>query len=366
MRNSNINFETFKGDVVENTEIFFELPAIKGMQAGRPYYVTMCPLHLVAKIFTFTDNSLPPEMRVQRVLNKQRIPEMRDYILNNRDNYVFSALTASVDGELLFESEGISNSVGQLRIPINSRIIINDGQHRRAAIEAVLEECPDLRHEDISIVLYYDLGLDRSQQMFTDLNRHAIRPTKSLNILYDNRDIFSIMIKECILKIPMFNGSVENEKTCISNRSKELFTLSGIFHASKLLFQKQYHVDTESQSIITAYWNAVASNMLIWQKAKDRVMTPDFFRQTYICAHAITLKALGEVGRVLISNCSDQSKWSDKLQFLQSINWNKESPDLQGLVIINGRIASSQINQKAFFEYILSKADWDFTSERID
>ena len=222
--------------MVSRMEKYFEFPAIKGLQAGRPYYAIMCPLHLVAKFFTYTDNSLPPDMRVQRVLNKQRIPEMRDYILKNRDSYVFSALTASVDGKLKFEPTMIHGSVGQLKIPVDSRIIINDGQHRRAAIEAALDECPDLRHEDISVVIFYDLGLDRSQQIFTDLNRYAIRPTKSLNILYDNRDAFSLMIKECITQIPMFNGSVENEKSTLSNRSKELFTLSGIFFATKLLF----------------------------------------------------------------------------------------------------------------------------------
>ena len=121
---------------------FIELPAVKGMQANMPYYTVMCPLNLVAMLFTYTDNSLPPEMRVQRVLNKQRIPEMKDYILTNRDCYVFSALTASVDGEIEFNPAKKNAAFGELKISTDSRIIINDGQHRRAAIEAALEECP--------------------------------------------------------------------------------------------------------------------------------------------------------------------------------------------------------------------------------
>lgn len=347
-----------------NSKNCFEFSAIRGMQAGRPYYAIMCPLHLVAKFFTYTDNSLPPDMRVQRVLNKQRIPEMRDYVLNNRDSYVFSALTASVDGDLLFEQTDEDSSMGRLKIPINSRIIINDGQHRRAAIEAALEDCPDLRHEDISIILYYDLGLERSQQMFSDLNRYALRPTKSLNILYDNRDAFSIMIKDCIAYIPMFLGSVENEKSSLSNRSKELFTLSGLYYATKLLLRGVKPSEADISKTIVDFWNAVADNMSDWKNAKARIISPDVFRQKYICAHAIALKAIGEIGSKLLSISPDRNHWKGQLAFLQDISWEKENPELQGLVIIDGRISSSQSNQKAFANYLLVKAGWDDGIER--
>ena len=115
---------------------YIELPAVSGIQAGRPYYCIMCPLRLVSGLFTYTDSSLPPSMREQRTLNKQRIPEMRDYVLQNRDSYIFSALTASVDGDMDFVPYRNARGLGKLRIAPDARIIINDGQHRRAAIEA--------------------------------------------------------------------------------------------------------------------------------------------------------------------------------------------------------------------------------------
>jgi DNA sulfur modification protein DndB len=338
-----------------------ELPAVKGIQANMPYYTVMCPLQLVAKLFTYTDNSLPPEMRAQRVLNKQRIPEMKDYVLNNRDCYVFSALTASVDGEMQFILAKSSVGIGTLKISSNARIIINDGQHRRAAIEAALSDCPDLRYEDIAIVLYHDIGLARSQQMFTDLNRYAIRPTKSLNILYDNRDKFSMLIKECIEQIPMFRGKTENEKSTISNRSTSLFTLSGIFHATMLLLKDV--PEEECRETICGYWNAVTENMLVWQQAKNKLIKPDDFRQKYICAHAIALKALGEIGNHLVRQHPDKTLWRQKLAFLQTLNWDKQSDELQGLVMIKGRISSSTSNQKAFSAYLLNKSGWKEASE---
>lgn len=337
-----------------------ELPAVKGMQANMPYYTVMCPLNLVAGLFTYTNNSLPPEMKVQRVLNKQRIPEMKNYILNNRDSYVFSALTASVDGELEFTPAKKGAAFGELKISSTSRIIINDGQHRRAAIEAALDDCPPLRYEDIAIVIYHDIGLGRSQQMFTDLNRYAIRPTKSLNILYDNRDRFSLIIKDCIQRIPVFSGRVESEKSTISNRSKALFTLSGIFHASKLLLRDVPYDDYAE--ILCAFWNAVAENIPMWQQAKEKTLSPQDFRERYICAHAIALKALGVMGNYLVLSVPDKKLWGKKLCFLQEIRWEKESSELQGLVMINGRISSSTSNQQAFAEYLLKKSRWSIAS----
>lgn len=342
---------------MKQREKYFELPAVKGIQAGKPYYSVMCPLYMVASFFTYSDNSLPPEMRVQRILNKQRIPEMKEYILKNRDCYVFSALTASVDGELEFVPHRNSSS-GQLKIPMNSRIIINDGQHRKAAIESALQECPELRYEDISIVIYYDLGLSRSQQMFTDLNRYAVRPTKSLNILYDNRDSFSLLIKECITHIPMFNGSVENEKSSLSNRAKALFTLSGIFHATRLLLHGNQTLDEKAGDVIVSYWNAVAFNMKVWQLAKNKEISSDDFRKDFVCAHTITLKALGILGNILLNQKVDNLYWNDKLKFLQDINWSKDSNDLQGLVIVDGYISSSRNNEKAFANYLIKKSCW--------
>ena len=80
----------------------YTFPAIRGIQAGREYYTTMCPLRLIPKIFVFDDEEIPVELRAQRTLNKGRLPEMSRYILDNPDNYCFSAITASIDADVNF------------------------------------------------------------------------------------------------------------------------------------------------------------------------------------------------------------------------------------------------------------------------
>ena len=61
----------------------YNFPAIRGIQAGREYYISMCPLRLIPRIFLFDEDELNPELRAQRILNKSRIPEMARYILAN-------------------------------------------------------------------------------------------------------------------------------------------------------------------------------------------------------------------------------------------------------------------------------------------
>jgi len=171
------------GGAARNMDSFgWTFPAIRGVQAGREYYVSMCPLRLIPRIFLFDEEELVPELRAQRTLNKNRVPEIARYILDNRRDYVFSALTASVDAKVRFEPVGEGDEgtrMGALHIPMAAKFIINDGQHRRAAIDMALKEKPELGSESIAVVFFLDIGLDRSQQMFADLNRYAIRPASA-------------------------------------------------------------------------------------------------------------------------------------------------------------------------------------------
>jgi DNA sulfur modification protein DndB len=208
------------------------------VQAGREYYTSMFPLRHIPRILSFDEEELRPELRAQRTLNRQRVPEIARYLLDNPQGYTFSSLTASIDGEVTFEplgDDGSERDVGQLRIPMDATILINDGQHRHAAIKAAIQENPDLGDETISVVLFLDVGLKRSQQMFADLNRYPVRPTTSLSLLYDHRDEAAQLAKGVMCNLPLFAELTETERSTISNRSIKLFTLSGIHNATKVL-----------------------------------------------------------------------------------------------------------------------------------
>lgn len=321
--------------------------AIRGRQAGREYYITMCPLKLVPKLFLFYEDELPPELRSQRVLNKARIPDISKYITTNKDSYVFSAITASIDSDVTFENVIIdaeeSADIGRLRIPLDARFILNDGQHRRAAIEEALKECPDIGEETISVVFFVDAGLVQTQQMFADLNKHAVRPTRSIGILYDHRDPLSSLACELVEKIPVFRDLTEMEKTSISNRSTKLFTLSGIYQGTQTLLRKSEKsalISDDETELAIDYWQNVTDNMRDWKLAAEKKVSTSELRRDYVHAHTLVIHSLGRVGSALLSTPGIDYK--DALKGLNKIDWaRKNSARWEGRAMINGRISKS-------------------------
>ncbi|WP_240882611.1 DNA sulfur modification protein DndB, partial [Pseudomonas aeruginosa] len=169
-------------------------PCVRGMQAGRPCYIAMCPMRLVPRIFVFNEENVPADLRAQRKLNLARVPEIASYLVENRTDYTLSAITASVNATVQFDpfsDTGSGQNIGTLSIPMDAQILINDGQHRRAAIEQAIQENPELGYDNIPVLFFIDDGLQRSQQMFADLNKHAVRPSDSISTLYDHRDHIS-------------------------------------------------------------------------------------------------------------------------------------------------------------------------------
>ena len=159
----------------------YNFPVVRGIQAGTEYYIAMVPLKMLIKLFPTDDEEyVPPEYRAQRKLNETRIPIISKYILDNRNSYVFSALAASIDGKFSFKPSKENKDTGILCIDMDAHFLINDGQHRKAAILAALKEDESLEDETISIVFYSDKGLERSQQIFTDLNKNAVKPQRSM------------------------------------------------------------------------------------------------------------------------------------------------------------------------------------------
>lgn len=325
----------------------YVFPSIRGVQAGREYYISMCPLRLIPRIFIFDEEELKPELRAQRSLNRQRVPEMARYILSNPRGYTFSALTASVDGKVKFEPLGQGEDdrhIGRLRIPMTARFVINDGQHRRAAIEAALIENPDLGDETISVVFFLDVGLKRCQQMFADLNRFAVRPTPSLGLLYDHRDLDAQTAKGVVERVSVFNGLTETERSTISNRSIKLFTLSGIHHATQTLLQG-LPLETAEARLATAveFWDEVSRVIPDWQLARDRKVSAADLRRDYVHAHSLALAALARAGNVLLR--SPDRSWKSVLRKLTALDWSRSNTtQWEGRAMNAGRLSKRNVN----------------------
>jgi DNA sulfur modification protein DndB len=327
----------------------YQFLSIRGIQAGKEFYSSMCPLKLIPKIFLYDEEELEPELRAQRTLNRSRIPEIARYIVENPKEYIFSAITASIDGDVIFEpldEHGTNRNVGKLIIPMSARFLINDGQHRRAAIEEALKQWPQLGDENISVVFFLDNGLKKSQQMFADLNKHAVRPTKSLGILYDHRDPLSELSRNLIGSVSFFKGFTETEKTTISNRSIKLFTLSSVYQATKALLDKTKKLEIttpEEEALAKDFWEHVGKYIPDWQLAVSREVSAAELRKTFIHAHGLALVALGRMGHDLIS--AHPRAWKTKLMALKKVDWTRSNLKIwDGRATVGGRVSKARDN----------------------
>ena len=323
-------------------------PAVRGVQAGRTFYIAMCPMKIIPKIFVFDEEEVPPELRAQRILNRARIPEISTYLVENPKGYILSALTASVDAKVTFQpfgAAGLESSMGVLNVPMDARILINDGQHRRAAIEEAIKDTPALGQDNIPVLFFVDAGLAKSQQMFADLNKYAIRPSTSLGTLYDHRDATSELARYVANHSEAFSGVTEMERNTISNRSTKLFTLSSIKHACRALLRKSLKdaVNEQEKELAKDFWNVVAANVPDWKRARNREVSTADLRENFIHSHGVALHALGIVGAQLISE--KPSKWKPVLTRLKQLDWSRTNTKLwEGRAMVHGRISKASTN----------------------
>ncbi|MEG4499269.1 DNA sulfur modification protein DndB [Microcoleus sp. F10-C6] len=350
------------------------LPVIRGIQAGREYYVSMCPVRFLPKLFPFESEDLPPSMRAKRALNKARIPEIADYFVKNPTNYTCGAIAASIDADITFEAvgnEAEERKIGRLRVPMDAKFTINDGQHRRAAFEMALRENPQLGYETVALILFLDIGLEKSQQMFADLNNFQVPLESSLSVLYNHRDDRAFVVKAVVKQVEVFRCLTEMERGSLNGRSHKLFALSAIDRAIMALLsnihrseqpkpsgsrtkkeQKEEEIAQKIQ-LAVSYWNAVSSFIPDWQLVLHKQVAAGEMRRDCVHCHSVVLESLGEVGAALRSVFPES--WEERLSLLQQVDWSISNPDWDGGILLKGGISKSRASVSWMSDYLKMK-----------
>lgn len=321
--------------------LVYRFPAVRGIQAHKDYYVCMIPLGLLNKIFLSQNNDVGPEYRAQRRLNEARIPEIRDYILNNRSSYVFSALAASVDGSICFDAS-TNPTIGILEVDMNATFLINDGQHRKAAIDTALREDPSLAEETIPVVLFRDEGLQRSQQMFTDLNKHAVITSKSLNTLYESKDDVALITKRVIEEIPFLRKYTDKERDNLGKYSSNIFTLNTFYTATKRILSIFKGSFDNKYLFALNFWENIVANMREWNEMNNGELSKKDLRENYIVTQGVTILALGRLGKFYSEH--PEINIAQSLTGLRSIDWSRTNTTywLGRAIKTNGTINRSE------------------------
>jgi DNA sulfur modification protein DndB len=303
-------------------------PAMRGRMGGRQYYATVMSLAEIPRLFKFTDwEDCTPELRAQRVLNRSRVPDIAKYILDNEDGYLFSSITASYKSDVKFVPMADNAELGLLEMELeNVEFVINDGQHRCAAVAAAVKENPNIGKEKISVLLFEQENTERLQQMFSDLNRFAHKTSKSLDILYDHRDNLSALTMDLSEKVDVFRDMIDKERITIPMRSPKLFTLSALYDANEELLgdkidKKGTSGYEEKLATASEFWAEITTAILDWQKVKDGELKAPQLRQEKINTHAVVTRAIGGLGKALLE--AHPTDWKTRLAALKTIDWRK-------------------------------------------
>lgn len=320
-------------------EFVYKFPVVKGIQAERVYYIAMVPLKMLAKLFPSEDEYVPPEFRAQRRLNESRIPVISKYIVENKKNYVFSALAASIDGDFEFKKSDIAVDVGVLEVSMDARFLINDGQHRKAAILEAIKEDESLGNETIAVVLYEDKGLRRSQQIFTDLNKHAVKISNSIAELYDSRDELAVINRNVINQVAFFNEYTDKEKDILGKFSSNLFTLNTFYTANKRIVGMSEMAEG-AEAFLIKYWNCVADNIIQWNELIRHEISKVDLRENYIITQGVVIQAFGMIGSYFYRN--QEMDFSIYMKKLKAINWKRNASQWKLRIIrADGKIITS-------------------------
>lgn len=342
----------------------FQVPATRGRMGITDYYLTALPFGAVTKLFLFDPDEmleLTPENRSQRALNSKRIPEIAHYVLDHED-YIFSAITVSVDSdEVEFIPVQDGTDIGNLVLPLEAKYVINDGQHRVAGITEALRHDRRLDKDTISVVVLPDGGLERSQQIFSDLNRTVHKTSKSLDILFDHRLPINGITMACLKHVPLFRDRIDKERVSLSVRSPKFATLSGLQQANVQLLgglsENLPEADVENMTLLAVdYWTRLTDVVVPWRDILDGDTKPQQARQMYVSSYALSLWALGFAGAAArAAHNGYDGNWADVLKGLSDIDWRKTNPDWQGICMSDSEVVTRAPTRRATAKYIMWK-----------
>lgn len=374
----------------ERSQFSYAFPAVAGMQAGRAYYAAQVPFSVLVKLFTFDDEeAVPAHLRAQRVLNERRAEAIGDYVVENPTAYILPAITASVSAEMSFEPvqvPGAGGRIGVLHIPMEATMLINDGQHRRRGIEQALAARPELRDETITVTIFFDQGLERSQQMFADINGKQVKPSSAINALYDRRNPFNAWVLSVIDVVPGLRARIDVENNTVPAKSAKLWSLIAFKKFLSLLTGiTEANVTTidaaklaEIDAFVLAFFEACGEHIPGWRAMMAGDISAYEVREGLVIGHTVWLEALAMFARralftgYLVDHCNpeegiirpDLAIW-ERMEALAKVDARKESRMWAGRCVVLGKMQKTSDGVKGSAIRLLRLANVSLTKDQL-
>ena len=377
-------------DFAEKAGKVMRVPALKGHLGGVDFYLITLTLGEVPRYIIGTDPNLPPDLRENRKASPARFSEIASYIINNPDDYRFSALTCTYGKNGTTEPikwepadpnapAGMPGwMLGMLTLNQQDPLIIVDGQHRLGAIREATEKDPDLRDDSIAIVLFPYISLEANQQLFSDLNRTAKKTSKSLDVFFDRRDIVNRVVQGIVEKVSVFKGRVDKENISVIKSPTMVFTLAGIYQATGPmikgalkggLFQeelsKENNNEDEYTDFLAGVWEFIANQFPEWGKVARGEVNIAQERQNYLHWNSGVLSSIGEFVGITMGERGTDWKNAVKtaLTHPDNANWRRDGRQWQGLVLAGEQVLPRSAVRIQLIAYLKLKGNLPLTDK---
>jgi DNA sulfur modification protein DndB len=350
--------------LAKDATYLMSVPALKGRMGNVDYYVLTLPYSTVTKYLTTTDRNLPVRERENRKPTPSRYAVISSYITKNPETYRFSSLTCTYgkDGtHAPFDwapggTSGDARFIGTLTLDQRDPLIIVDGQHRFEGIKKALESKeadPLLADDMISVVLFPYSSVRAAQQLFSDLNRNAKKTTKSLDILFDRRDIVNRVVQKLIDKVSVFVGRVNLEDAGIAAQSNDMFTLAGVYQATAPMIDAAFDAGLLTEELVpkenpsetadvekhyldflTDVWEFIAAQFPEWGEVVNGELDIRDARSKYLHWNSGVISGIGEfVAACMREKGQDwQKAVAAALKHTENRGWRRDENHWQGLV----------------------------------
>jgi len=237
------------------------------------YYVTVMKLGKVAKECQLAEEihaNKDLDDMIQREISNRVNKEMVPYLLKESQRF-YGALVVAVYGgepefspvtvsehELIDDGDGRhSYGFGLLRFDGSQVYYALDGQHRLKSIQEAVIKDPNLRQEEIAVIILKhentQEGLQRTRRLFSTLNRRAKPTSSGVNIAIDEDDAVAIVTRRLVKENEIFKKLVlcklgSKQLSPSKNNDPYLITLSAFYEINETLmsilaFQKGTDID---------------------------------------------------------------------------------------------------------------------------
>ncbi|WP_165387585.1 DNA sulfur modification protein DndB [Vibrio vulnificus] len=309
----------------------YEFPVVRGIQAGRVFYMATVPMRVVKNMFKLDTGDGSALSRSQREVNLTRAKRFADYLKHNKDSFVVPALTGFVNVEpgssVEFKPSNIDN-VGTLSVPMDSALLFVDGQHRASGVAMAMEDSEtkiELGQQSAPVMLFENLTLEERQSMFSDINGNVAKPAQALSDTYNNRDELAVFAKELAVNIAQFVDVVDFERNVVSAKSEYLFSIKTIKEVSATVagLKRNQSLNDEDKALITQFWRNWFEKIDFDARLAQCDNSAQELKERTIITTGVIMKAAAmAVKEVGINNVDFSS--------LSSIDWSRDGETFHG------------------------------------